>query len=654
LETEVDAPAVVGLFHPVVLLPLGFTNRLSEEDLHMIFRHEVAHLKRGDLFVNLLMSLLQILHWFNPVLWWAFARMRDDRELATDALALTASGNLGEAYGATLLKLLSNQPAGFSNNPSIGILEGKRGIQDRIERIARTKNNAYSWSAFGAILIAGLGLFTLTRAPSLTTAPSVTQAPPLQSDLRSEAPLSWETNYATALAKAKTAKRPLFAMFVQNSTPFSPDPFSDREAKKLFQDFVLARCLYQGNEEAFEKYHIGRWPVSVAVDSESEQEVSRGMGCLSPKIFLRPILEARRKLGLPLDSEMSDLEAKIFKPSRLRIDGFIANEDFNGLIKYLAPAKEDSIRKENWIIGRVSLPPGVRTDDVIVSAIWDGQDEMHQVTKEGNVLIPVRRGDALGSPVYISAPGCRRIVYDPTQDHDNAITTTCFDLKRLSEETASFMGTVLLPNGRPAPNAIVRICEWGTTRTNSRGEFRMDKVSPGDFEVRAETPGGEFDAPLTFHPGETLTRHLQLAAVTTVGIRWAVQTVIGSQQLVGAGVRYGEAYFSIKSSRFSLIRGRPFNTWGSDIMMESNSIGEPIFYLFDASWHKSGLHKETEDFDSIKWVNGGIPFDDSYFTFMQGPLVKKGDVYTVHCTGQDCYAKMEITDVTIVSNKSQQ
>jgi bla regulator protein BlaR1 len=50
IETDLlETPAVVGLFAPKLLLPRKVAARLSPEELALIFRHEFAHLKRGDL-----------------------------------------------------------------------------------------------------------------------------------------------------------------------------------------------------------------------------------------------------------------------------------------------------------------------------------------------------------------------------------------------------------------------------------------------------------------------------------------------------------------------------------------------------------------------------------------------------------------------------
>ena len=70
---ELDAPAVLGWFRPVVLLPARALTGLSEEQMAMIIAHELAHIRRLDCFVNLFQigveMLLAVYHigpWARP------------------------------------------------------------------------------------------------------------------------------------------------------------------------------------------------------------------------------------------------------------------------------------------------------------------------------------------------------------------------------------------------------------------------------------------------------------------------------------------------------------------------------------------------------------------------------------------------------------
>jgi beta-lactamase regulating signal transducer with metallopeptidase domain len=175
IETEeVESPAVYGLWRKWLLLPDGIFERFSMEELRCIVLHELAHIKRGDLGVNWVVSVLQAAHWFNPVLWLAFARMRADRELATDAMALAhvaASENV--AYGETILKVVENLVRGPAQPGLVGIAESKAGLKSRLRAIAQF-GAARSWkwvAAVVAVAIGGTGL-TDARQPVAATTPT--------------------------------------------------------------------------------------------------------------------------------------------------------------------------------------------------------------------------------------------------------------------------------------------------------------------------------------------------------------------------------------------------------------------------------------------------------------------------------------------------
>ena len=54
--------------------------RVPVRELQFVLRHELTHIKRGDLPLNALLCVLLSLHWFNPLLWFAFFKARLDRE----------------------------------------------------------------------------------------------------------------------------------------------------------------------------------------------------------------------------------------------------------------------------------------------------------------------------------------------------------------------------------------------------------------------------------------------------------------------------------------------------------------------------------------------------------------------------------------------
>lgn len=134
---SITTPALHGLFHPRLLLPRGFAGAFTPQQLRFIILHELAHLKRHDLAWNWLAAGLQVVYWFNPLVWLASYCWRADRELACDALALEAAGpEQNHEYGRTILRLLRDFTYGSAVPGMVGILEDHRQLARRIRLIA--------------------------------------------------------------------------------------------------------------------------------------------------------------------------------------------------------------------------------------------------------------------------------------------------------------------------------------------------------------------------------------------------------------------------------------------------------------------------------------------------------------------------------------
>ncbi|HXU79239.1 MAG TPA: M56 family metallopeptidase, partial [Methylomirabilota bacterium] len=163
-SSAVSCPALFGLLRPRLVLPSGFGSSFSEREMRFIFLHELAHLKRRDLALNWLVAALQVLHWFNPIVWLGFARWRADRELACDAMALDAAGaEQNTEYGRTILRLLAGFTRGRPEAGLVGILESKHQLLRRIGMIANYVPGR-RWQFLALLLAGAIGVIGLTDA----------------------------------------------------------------------------------------------------------------------------------------------------------------------------------------------------------------------------------------------------------------------------------------------------------------------------------------------------------------------------------------------------------------------------------------------------------------------------------------------------------
>ena len=97
-------PGILGISHPVMVLPERISERLSDSQLEAIIAHELCHIRRRDNLAAALHMLVEALFWFHPLVWWTGARLVDERERACDE-AVLAAGSEPQAYAEGILKI---------------------------------------------------------------------------------------------------------------------------------------------------------------------------------------------------------------------------------------------------------------------------------------------------------------------------------------------------------------------------------------------------------------------------------------------------------------------------------------------------------------------------------------------------------------------
>lgn len=109
LQKYKKVPSIFGIFNPSILV----TNSILEEDdetIKYIFLHELSHYKRKDTIFNLILLCALSIHWFNPIVWFLFNKIRQDIEIGADELASKKlNKNQKKEYGMVLINSLKNR-----------------------------------------------------------------------------------------------------------------------------------------------------------------------------------------------------------------------------------------------------------------------------------------------------------------------------------------------------------------------------------------------------------------------------------------------------------------------------------------------------------------------------------------------------------------
>lgn len=140
LTSEIStSPIVVGLLHPVIVLPKSLLTKLNERQLGPIVLHESAHIERGDLWVGIIEELIAILFWWSPVIRILCRKIHITRELACDMRAAKKLAS-GKHYAQSLIDCAQLMLTQNQNVLAMGLFSKKKELIRRVNEVLKIKN----------------------------------------------------------------------------------------------------------------------------------------------------------------------------------------------------------------------------------------------------------------------------------------------------------------------------------------------------------------------------------------------------------------------------------------------------------------------------------------------------------------------------------
>lgn len=163
------SPVITGPLRPCIYIPIYLISNCSETDLRYMLLHELQHYKHRDTLVNHLMNIAGMVYWFNPAVWLALKKMRNEREIACDASVLDLlEEGCYEAYGNTLINFAGQMSRG-SFPFTTGLGSGIKQLRRRIAHIAAYEKPTSAKNRGGAAVFLLTACFLFCLAPVLST-----------------------------------------------------------------------------------------------------------------------------------------------------------------------------------------------------------------------------------------------------------------------------------------------------------------------------------------------------------------------------------------------------------------------------------------------------------------------------------------------------
>ena len=171
-SSAVAVPVLVGWIAPVVVLPVAALVGLSPVQIEALIAHELAHVRRHDYLVNVLQALVEVVLFYHPAVWWMSRRIRAERELCCDDLAVGVCDRLVYATALTDLAELVG--------PRLALAATDGDLVSRVRRIlgADVTPGPARWTP--AVLLTLVGVVILPVAMASATDKPLAAPPPAQ------------------------------------------------------------------------------------------------------------------------------------------------------------------------------------------------------------------------------------------------------------------------------------------------------------------------------------------------------------------------------------------------------------------------------------------------------------------------------------------
>ncbi|MBW0178317.1 M56 family metallopeptidase [Sediminibacterium sp.] len=142
LSEKIGSPLTIGFIKPMILVPVASINHLTVAQLEAVILHEMAHIKRYDYLVNILLSVAEISLFFNPFTQLLSKQIRKERENSCDDWVLQFQYS-AETYATALLRIAQLQTVPAFAMAAKGSNENE--LLTRVKRMIGTQEQGFNY-----------------------------------------------------------------------------------------------------------------------------------------------------------------------------------------------------------------------------------------------------------------------------------------------------------------------------------------------------------------------------------------------------------------------------------------------------------------------------------------------------------------------------
>lgn len=402
--TAIDGPMTIGTLRAIVLLPLSALTSLGPDELEVVLAHELAHVRRADFFWNILQTIAETLFFFHPAVWWISARIRHERELCCDDMALKICPN-PVTYASALYRLEEHRSRhlrlamaldGHASHSTL-LMRIARILGEPMTRIPSTRLRPFSLVAASAGLIA-----LLVPAPHVMASLNPAPQPEPQPVVSTVVTPAVHVNASAAVAvKAKPSPYPA----VQTSIETSVDTTSEVEAQSQAKPEASA----QPHSDYIDRMKAAGYDVDLdkminmkiqGITPEYAKEMANaGFGKLSADDLVACKIQGvtpeyiaeLKKQGYQIDDVKEAVSFKIFNITPEFVSGMKAAGFDNLSSKQLLNMRIQGATPEYARTLKQKFP-GVTAEDVVQARIFHIDDEfIAQASRHGFTNLPFKK-----------------------------------------------------------------------------------------------------------------------------------------------------------------------------------------------------------------------------------------------------------------------